>query len=282
MLASSLRRALRGRALGGVRVLVDRQHLAAAAGQRQREAAVVREGVQRARRARAPAPRRAAWLSAWSRKPPVLPSLQEVGLQPVAPQAVDDARVAVARDDAREPRELLEVARRAVVAADDDARVEQLAHGGRDRRARGAHRHRRRLDDRRVGVAVDDQAGQDVALGVDDAIGVAVEVQRLAAGPAPRPGAPPPAPARSVGSGWPARATMRSARRGSRGPGGDAQRPAAAVDARAPATARRRWRRVLGPRTTSGRYTQGWPPAMRAAPRALTTAVSRSLIGGAS
>ena len=59
---------------------------------------------------------------------------QQVGLQPVRPQAVDDARVAVARDDAREPRQLLEVARRPVVAADDDARAEPLAHGGRDRR----------------------------------------------------------------------------------------------------------------------------------------------------
>ena len=52
---------------------------------------------------------------------------------------------------------------------------------------------------------------------------------------------------------------MRSASRGARGPGGDAQRLAAPVARPRPATGRRRPRRASGPRTTSGRNTQGWP-----------------------
>ena len=93
------------------------------------------------------------------------------------PQPVNDARVSAARDHAREPGELLEVARRTVVPADDQAGVQAPTHGLRDRGARRAHRHRGRLDDGGVRVAVHHQAGQGVAFGVRDAVRVSVQLQ---------------------------------------------------------------------------------------------------------
>ena len=71
-------------------------------------------------------------------------------------------------------------ARRAVVAGHHHAGVEVGADDLGYLGPRGVHRHRRRLQDGGVGVAVDHQSRQAVALGVGDAVGVSVEPHRQA------------------------------------------------------------------------------------------------------
>ena len=99
---------------------------------------------------------------------------QQIRLQPVLAQTVDDARL-LAVQQAGEAGEILEVARRAVVPGDHHAGIEAGPDDLGDLGARGVHRHRCRLEDRGVGIAIDHQSGEAVALGVGDAIGIAVE-----------------------------------------------------------------------------------------------------------
>src|SRR5450631_1540423 len=72
-----------------------------------------------------------------------------------------DARVVVARDDGS--------------ARDHHPGVEACANDLGDLGARGVHRHGGRLEDGGVGVAIDHQPGETVALGVGDAVGVPIE-----------------------------------------------------------------------------------------------------------
>ncbi len=240
--------------------------------ERQREAAVVGERVERPR-ARRRQRRERRVVVGLIEEAAGLPVGQQIGLEAVAAQAIDDARLA---GRARRPakrgspsKSRAEPSSRATTTrAPRRARTSSAISV-----ARGVHRHRRRLDDRGVGVAVDDQARQAVALGVHDAIGVAVEAHREAQrerGVASRAST-----ISASGRASPSRASMRSA---SRARAAQVATPSRLPrpSSRRPAPGRRRRRRPPGPRTTSCRKTQGWPARMRAAPRALTTAIAES------
>ncbi len=156
----------------------------------------------------------------------------QIGLQPVFAQAIDDARVAAAGHDAGKARQALEVAHRSVVARHDDADAQSFGDQRGDGRAGGVHGHRGGLDDGGVGIAIDEQPGEAVALGVADAKGVAIQAQALPAGQG---GAQAPvddrqqvAPGDRVG-GAGAGLEQAQGQLGPRRPGGHAQRLAAPV-----------------------------------------------------
>ena len=215
-------------------------------------------------------------------KPARLGVVQEIGGEPVRAQTVDRLPGVAAEETRPATRGAAPRSRaRAVIRA-------TMTRGSAGRgplrrlRAHGVHRHGGRLHDDGVSVAVDDQAGQAVALGVHDAVGVA------AAGSWPR-GAASAVSRRSATSS----VNVRGAAAGSRVEHAQGDRPRARPRSRCRGACRAGPRRVTvtgppsrasaaGPRTNRSGTPTGTRRGCGVAPRALTTAIARaSFIGWA-
>ena len=103
---------------------------------------------------------------------------QQVGPQGEAVHVHGDGLGDLAQDHARFERQLFLGANRGVVAGHDALGMENLFQAGDDLAARGVHALVERLHDQVIAVAVHDQGGEEVGLGVDYAVGVAVRRER--------------------------------------------------------------------------------------------------------
>ncbi len=145
-----------GRARRRLRILVEGEDRLRPRRHRQGKATVVRERVEAI-------PLRqlgdAGVVLALIQEAPGLGVLEEIEGEAGAPLAHRDQRRAVADKDALAPRQPFVVAHRAVIARHDQAQPEHGGQARRDVTLAPIDPRRRRLHDRRVAVAIDEEAG---------------------------------------------------------------------------------------------------------------------------